>query len=75
MPKDNLINLANDTLAKVVEIDGGHNMRHKLETIGLRVGSRVTKIRDAGGPVVVKVGRLQLAVGRGMASRVIVEKI
>jgi Fe2+ transport system protein FeoA len=43
--------------------------------MGLREGSRVTKKSavPAGGPVIVQTGNTQIAIGAGMANRIIVK--
>ncbi len=59
----------------VVEITGGHGLVRRLEALGIRTGKKVTKISSMlfRGPVMVKVDSSQVAIGFGMASRVIVE--
>ncbi len=59
----------------VVEITGGHGMVRRLEALGIRPGKRVTKVSSMlfRGPVTVRVDQLQVAIGFGMASRVMVE--
>lgn len=50
-------------------------MVNRLAALGIRPGKRVTKVSSMlmRGPVTVKVDRSQIAVGFGMANRVIVE--
>lgn len=61
---------------KVVEIQGGYGMVNRLSALGIRPGKRITKISAMlmRGPVTVQVDRAQVAVGFGMASRIIVEQ-
>jgi len=61
--------------AKVISIEGGRGLRQKLQNLGIREGSVVKKERGAFafGPIIVKAGSTQIALGRGMASKVIVE--
>lgn len=70
----NLFQLTSNRPARVVDIVGGHGLRRKLQGLGLRIGSRLVKSRSMAGPVVVRVGRTELAIGRGMASKIIVEE-
>jgi ferrous iron transport protein A len=70
----NLLQLKRNQWAKVTDILGGFGLRRKLESLGVRVGSRILKVSDAPGPVVVNVGGTQLAIGKGMASKIIVEE-
>lgn len=59
----------------VVQVQGGHGMVSRLAALGIRPGKRITKISSMimGGPVTVVVDRTQIAIGLGMANRVIVE--
>jgi len=60
---------------KVVEIQGGFGLVRHLESLGVRVGKRVTKISAQiwRGPQVVKIDSIQIAFGFGMSRRVLVE--
>ncbi|MDI6793334.1 MAG: FeoA family protein [bacterium] len=59
----------------IVELHGRQGMISKLSTLGIRVGEKIKKISQQAmrGPVVVEVGRSQVAIGFGMAGRVLVE--
>ena len=59
----------------VVEIMGGHGMLRRLDALGFRLCKRIKKVSSMlmRGPVVVEVDGFQIAVGYGMASRIIVE--
>ena len=59
---------------QVVEIQGGHNMINRLDAMGIRTGKRVTKVSSMlmRGPVTIRVGNTQLAIGFGMAHRIII---
>ncbi|MFH1150913.1 MAG: FeoA family protein [Actinomycetota bacterium] len=53
--------------------DRGHRMIHRLGQMGLHAGSRVKVIRNEGpGPLLIAVGDSRIALGRGIASRVMV---
>lgn len=59
----------------VIEVVGGRGLIRRLDALGIRPGKRVTKT-SAGifhGPVILKVDNAQVAVGFGMAKRIIVE--
>jgi ferrous iron transport protein A len=63
--------------AKVRRLAGGRGLRARLSSLGLRPGVPVTKV-SAGllsGPVVVQLQGSQVAVGHGMARRIMVEEI
>jgi len=59
----------------VVEILGGRGMINRLSALGIRPGLRVTKVGAMfmRGPVTIQIGNTQVAIGFGMANRVIVE--
>ena len=59
----------------LVEIQGGHGMIRRLDALGLRLCKQVRKVSSMlmRGPTVVEVDGFQVAVGYGMASRIIVE--
>ena len=61
--------------AKVVRVQGGHGMVNRLSALGIRPGKRITKISSMlmRGPVTIQSGQTQLAIGFGMAGRIIVE--
>lgn len=77
MSEVTLIDLASGKEAVIESIRGGRGMRYRLNSLGLREGTRLKKISriGLGGPVVVEVERTQLALGRGMARRIIVRSI
>lgn len=64
-----------DQTGVVVELQGGSRMLSKLSTLGIRIGGKIKKISQQamGGPAVVVVGRSQVAIGFGMATRILVE--
>jgi len=59
----------------VIEFHGGQGMLSRLSTLGIRIGEKVKKISQQalGGPVVIEIGKSQVAIGFGMASRILVE--
>ena len=58
----------------VVQIQGGHGLINRLNALGIRPGRRITKVSSMfmRGPVTVQVDRAQVAIGFGMASRILV---
>ncbi|MBU3956018.1 ferrous iron transport protein A [bacterium] len=60
---------------KVVGLDGGRGMMRNLESMGIKIGSRIKKISQQlmNGPVVISHGNTQVAVGRGIAESLMVE--
>jgi len=59
---------------KVVEIAGGKGLISRLESLGIIPGAEITKISEQimHGPVVIKIGNTQVAIGYGMARKVMV---
>ena len=59
----------------LVEILGGRGMIRRLDSLGLRLCKQVRKVSSMlmRGPVVMEVDGFQVAIGYGMASRIIVE--
>lgn len=70
-----LSSMKNGQSGVIVEIGGGKGMRTRLEALGVRVGSKIKKKSGffRGGPVIVSVGNTDVAIGFGMASRILVE--
>jgi ferrous iron transport protein A len=75
MKKISLIQLKASHKGKVAEISGGGNLQNKLANMGVHKGKEVIKLSHIGlrGPVVIKAGRSILALGHGVAAKVIVE--
>lgn len=71
----NLSNMKPGQEGVVIKINGGENKVSKLSTLGIRVGGRVKKIGQQAmrGPVMVKAGRSQVAVGYRMAGSILVK--
>jgi ferrous iron transport protein A len=59
----------------VVEFLGGHGFISRLNALGIRLCKRITKVNSMlmRGPIIVDVDGMKLAVGHGMAHRIIVE--
>jgi len=59
----------------VVQIQGGHGLINRFNSLGIRPGKGITKASSMimRGPVTIEVDRAQVAIGFGMARRIIVE--
>ncbi len=59
----------------VAEIRGGFGLMRRLDVMGIRPGARltVTSRSPLRGPVTVRLGNTQVALGFGMACKIIVE--
>ncbi len=75
MKKCSLVQLKPDNRARVAEIHGGDNLRNRLMSMGIYKGKELVKLSHIGlrGPVVVKIGRGILALGHGVAAKIILE--
>lgn len=60
----------------VVRITGGPGVTRRLETLGVKPGTMITKVASQmlRGPVTFRVGASQYAIGFGMARKVIVRR-
>ncbi len=60
---------------RVIQITGGHGLVRRLEAMGIRPGKQITKVSSMlmRGPVTIQVNEAQLALGFGMARKILVE--
>lgn len=54
---------------RIVDIGGGHGIRHKLNLRGISEGS-IVRVISTNGPVTIEVDRNVLSIGRGMAQKI-----
>ena len=73
--KVSLAQMRSGQKGRIIEINGGYGLARKLDALGIRVGKEVTKVSEQlmKGPVLLRQGHTQIAIGAGMASRVLVE--
>ena len=59
----------------VVGVMGGHGLIRRLDALGIRPGRKVTKLSSTlfRGPIILRVDNTQVAIGFGMARKIIVE--
>jgi len=69
-----LTELESDESGTVLKIEGGPGLLNRLGALGIIPGQRITKTSSVSmrGPVTVLVNRTQLALGFGMAGKIIV---
>lgn len=61
---------------RLVAIQGGTQIRRRLADMGLSTGMEVKVITSIErGPIILSVKDSRLAIGRGMAEKIIVEKV
>jgi len=72
----NLTQLDSGEEGIIIEIHGGYEFCSRVESLGIRVGVRIRKIsaQIMRGPVTIQVGSTQVAIGFGMARKIIVQK-
>jgi ferrous iron transport protein A len=60
---------------RISSIDGGHEVRARLATMGLLPGAILSVLNRGplGGPLLVEVDGTRIALGRGVARKVLVE--
>ncbi|MCL4479435.1 MAG: ferrous iron transport protein A [Deltaproteobacteria bacterium] len=57
----------------VKSFNGGIGLIKKFINIGIHYGSRVKVVNAAGGPIIISFGSTKAAIGKGAASKIIVE--
>ena len=59
----------------IKKLAGGWGLQRKISSLGLRVGKeiRVLSTQPFRGPLVISVDNMRIALGRGMANKIIVE--
>ncbi len=72
-----LSHICEDKKARVIEIQGGTGVRQRLSQMGIHPGDIVTVVRCGAlrGPILIRVHGCQVALGRGVASKIIVEEM
>ncbi len=69
-----LTNLHTGDEVTLIDIEGGRGIRSKLFNLGLTPGIRIKIISKNGwGPIVLKVREGKIAIGRGMAEKILVK--
>jgi ferrous iron transport protein A len=63
-------------VVRVIRFQGGVGVEQKLRQLGLLPGNSLRLVRKAplGGPVLVEVDGRTIAIGRGVAAKIIVEE-
>jgi ferrous iron transport protein A len=59
----------------IMAINGGHGLVEKLDALGIRTGKEITKVNSQWmkGPVIIRSGNTEIAIGYGMARKIMVE--
>lgn len=62
--------------AKISKIDGGRGLLLRVNELGFNIGSHLKIIRNLNrGPVLVELMGCKIAVGRGVATKILCEKV
>ena len=75
MKQDRVLPLTNARSGQpvvLVKISGGHRVAHRLAELGLTPGVELEVLQNKGGPILLAVRSTRLAIGRGMANKVMV---
>jgi len=77
MGKVDLTQLEEGETGVVVSLQGGHGLVRRLESLGIRVGKKVTKVSSQlmRGPITIRIDNSQVALGFGMAKKIIVRVV
>lgn len=72
-----LLNLPVGARAQVMSLRGGFGLQRHLASLGIVPGKIVQKItiQPMGGPIMLEVEGARIAIGRGMAGRVMVRRV
>ena len=64
-------------IAKIKEMQGGHGLKRKLRSIGIREGLtiQIKSKQPFKGPITISVGKTNITLGRGIAQKIIIEEV
>jgi len=62
-------------VGRIVQIHAGQRLKQRLMGMGLAPGNTVRVLRDNGGPLLLAVGESRIALGRGMAHKILVQAV
>jgi len=63
------------SFAIVKEVRGGKNVRNRLMEMGIIEGAAIRVVANSGGPLIVQLGNSRFAMGRGMAEKIVVDRL
>jgi ferrous iron transport protein A len=59
----------------VITVSGGHGLVRKLSDLGFVPGTRVKVLSNSRGPILINVRDSRIAMGRGMAMKILVGEV
>jgi len=70
-----LVQMRRGQRGTVLQLQGGRGLVNRLNALGIRPGKKITKVSAMlmRGPVTIEVDRAQIAIGFGMANKIIVK--
>lgn len=68
-----LTSLPKGSKAKIVGIVAGKGLTYRLMQMGLTPGTEVEVVENSSGPLLISVRGVTVALGRGMAGKILVE--
>jgi len=70
-----LVQMGRGQRGTVLQLQGGRGLVNRLNALGIRPGKKITKVSAMlmRGPVTIEVDRVQVAIGFGMANKIIVK--
>ncbi len=69
-----LVFASENEIVEVVKIEGGHGAYEKLMEMGIIPGAKIRMVYNAKGPVIIAVNDSKYALGKGIASKIIVRR-
>lgn len=69
-----LINLQPNEVGRVKEISGCQEVKKRLFELGLNRGAQVKIVKNDIGPIILMMSGNKLALGRGLASKIIIQR-
>ena len=73
MNSSSLLTFCQGDVGKVKLIDAGRHATRRLYEMGFSIGAPVKIVKNDGGPVIVSLSGNKVALGRGLASKIMLE--
>lgn len=73
---NSVVDLNEGEIGEIVSLQGVGGFLNKLDAMGIRIGVTIEKVSSQfmRGPVCIKIGNTEVAIGYGMAKKIIVKK-
>ncbi len=60
---------------RIVDIKGGRGRITRMYDMGIRIGDVIEVIQNFHGPIIIAKGNIRIALGRGFATKILVEPL